>query len=63
MQETVNNFLKRVFGKQGNSIIEVMVAITVITLGVVGAYQIVFKGVTLAATSENRIKAINIARE
>ena len=40
-----------------------MVAITVVTLGVVGAYQIVFKGVTLAATSENRIKAINIARE
>lgn len=59
----VYNFLKWVFGNRGNSIIEVMVAITVVTLGVVGAYQIVFKGVTLAATSENRIKAINIARE
>lgn len=40
-----------------------MVAITVVTIGVVGAYQIAFKGATLAATTENRIKAINIARE
>ncbi len=56
--------LKKIFlNHGGNSIIEVMVVIVVVTMGIVGAYQITSKGIVLAATTENRIKAINIARE
>ena len=46
-----------------NSIIEVMVAILIVTIGVMWAYEIVFRGQTLATTTENRVRAINIARE
>jgi Tfp pilus assembly protein PilV len=47
----------------GNSIIEVMVVIVVVTTGIVGSYQIAFRGNSMSASTEDRIKAINIARE
>lgn len=40
-----------------------MVAILVVSVGIMGAYQIANRGNTLATTTENRIKAINMARE
>lgn len=48
---------------RGNSIIEVMVVIVILTTGIVGTYNILNGGQKLATASENRIKAINIARE
>ena len=48
---------------RGNSIIEVIVVIIILTIGIVGTYGILNGGQKLASTSENRIKAINIARE
>ena len=47
----------------GNSIIEVMVVIIIITTGIIGAYGILDSWQKLSTTAENRIKAINIARE
>ncbi len=35
----------------------------VLTTGIVGAYKILTSGRSLATTTENRIKAVNIARE
>lgn len=49
--------------QRGNSIIEVMVVIIIITTGIVGTYGILNSGQKLSTASENRIKAINIARE
>lgn len=49
--------------KQGNSVIEVMVVIVILTIGLTGAYNIINSGQKLSSTAENRIKAINIARE
>jgi len=49
--------------KRGNSIIEVVVVIVIITIGIVGTYNILNGGQKLSTASENRIKAINIARE
>ncbi|MBP8016627.1 hypothetical protein KAZ01_01330 [Candidatus Gracilibacteria bacterium] len=49
--------------KNGNSIIEIMVVLVVLTVGVVGTYGILNSGQKLASTTENRVKAINIARE
>lgn len=49
--------------ERGNSIIEVMVVIVILTIGIIGAYGILDSGQKLSTTSENRIKAINIARE
>lgn len=49
--------------RRGNSIIEVMVVIIILTIGIIGTYGILNSGQKLATTSENRIKAINIARE
>lgn len=49
--------------KRGNSIVEVMVVIIVLTIGIVGAYNILNSGQKLSTASENRMKAINIARE
>lgn len=46
-----------------SSIIEVIVVIVIITIWLVGAYWILNSWSKLALTSENRIKAINIARE
>ncbi|MCK9272513.1 prepilin-type N-terminal cleavage/methylation domain-containing protein [Candidatus Gracilibacteria bacterium] len=51
------------FNKKGNSIIEVVIVIVILTIGIVGTYEIVNSGQKLATTTENRIKAINIARE
>ncbi|MFZ4461416.1 MAG: type IV pilus modification PilV family protein [Patescibacteria group bacterium] len=48
---------------RGNSIIEVIVVMLVLTTGLTGAYGILSSGQTLAVTTENRIKAVNIARE
>jgi len=49
--------------QRGNSIIEVMVVIIILTIGITGAYNIISSGQKLSSTAENRIKAINIARE
>lgn len=49
--------------QKGNSIIEVMVVILIITVGIVGTYGLLDSGQKLSTTAENRIKAINIARE
>lgn len=49
--------------KRGNSVIEIIVVIIIVTIGIVGAYGIINSGQKLSTTSENRIKAINIARE
>lgn len=49
--------------QRGNSIIEVMVVIIILTIGIVGTYGILNSGQKLSTTSENRIKAINLARE
>ncbi|MDP2103376.1 MAG: prepilin-type N-terminal cleavage/methylation domain-containing protein [Candidatus Gracilibacteria bacterium] len=48
---------------RGNSIIEIMVVIIILTVGIIGTYGILSSGQKLSITSENRIKAINIARE
>ena len=48
---------------RGNSIIEVMVVIVLLSIGIMGTYGIVDSGQKLATTSDNRIRAINIARE
>lgn len=48
---------------RGNSIVEVMVVMVIVTTGIIGTYRILDSGQKLASTSENRIKAINIARE
>ncbi len=48
---------------RGNSIIEVIVVIVILTIGIIGTYGIIDRGQKLANSSENRIKAINIARE
>lgn len=49
--------------KRGNSIIEVMVVILILITGIIGTYGILDGGQKLSSTSENRIRAINIARE
>ncbi len=46
-----------------NSIIEVIVVIIVLTIWIIWTYNILNKWQKLNATTENRIKAINIARE
>ena len=51
------------FNKKGNSIIEVVVVIVILTIWIVWTYEIVNSWQKLATTTENRIKAINIARE
>ena len=49
--------------RKGNSVIEVMVVIIILTVGIVGTYGILNGGQKLSTASANRIKAINIARE
>ena len=51
------------FNKKGNSIIEVVIVIVILTIWIVWAYEIINSGQKLATTTENRIKAVNIARE
>lgn len=48
---------------RGNSIIEVIVVIVILSAGIIGTYGILSSGQKLSTTSENRIRAINIARE
>lgn len=60
------NYIKHNFrpmNKKGNSIIEVIVVIVIITTWLVWAYNILNSWSKLALTTENRIKATNIARE
>lgn len=45
------------------SLIEVMGMIVIISLGLISIWQIIHNGQKLATNTENRIKAINIARE
>lgn len=52
-----------ILNKRGNSIIEIMVVVIILTTGIIGTYGILNSGQRLSITSENRIKAINIARE
>lgn len=49
--------------KDGSTLVEAMVVLVVVTFGVVGTYQILVGGTRLAATTEARIQAINLARE
>ncbi|NCP76824.1 prepilin-type N-terminal cleavage/methylation domain-containing protein [bacterium] len=49
--------------QRGNSIIEVMVVIVILTIGIVGTYGILNSGQKISIGAENRLKAINIARE
>lgn len=51
------------FNKKGNSIIEVVIVIVILTIWIVWTYEIINSGQKLATTTENRIKAVNIARE
>gem|GEM_PF-6694048 len=52
-----------ILNKRGNSIIEIMIVILILTVGIIGTYGILNSGQRLSIASENRIKAINIARE
>lgn len=61
MINLIDNYKKR--GYSWNSIVEVVVVIVIITIWLVGAYWILNSWSKLALTTENRIKAINIARE
>lgn len=61
MNYFINNFNPK--NKKGNSVIEVVVVIVIITIWLVGAYNILNSWTKLALTTENRIKATNIARE
>ncbi len=46
-----------------NTIVEAIVVIVIISFGIIGTFQLVGSGTKLAATTENRILAINLARE
>lgn len=59
----VARFLVRGTPRSGMSVIEVIVAVIILVLGIVGAYGLLDAGGRLATTTENRIKAVNIARE
>ncbi|MDD2487032.1 MAG: hypothetical protein PHS92_01560 [Candidatus Gracilibacteria bacterium] len=50
-------------GNKGNSIIEVVVVIVILTFGIVGTFSILNSSQILSTTTENKIKAINIARD
>ncbi len=47
----------------GSSIIEIIVVILVLTTGIIGVYSILSSSSRLAATTEKRVQAINLARE
>ncbi len=49
--------------QRGNSIIEIIVVLVILTVGISGAYLILSRWNTLVRTTENRIFAINIARD
>ena len=46
----------------GFSIIEVIIALFVLSLGIAGAFQILSSGGKLANTTEHRVVAVNLAR-
>lgn len=60
----MEHFIKKFFRKpKWNSIIEVAVVIMIVTVWLVWAYSILNSWTKLTITTENRIKATNIARE
>ncbi len=52
-----------ILGKRGMSVIEVVVVLVIVTVGIIGAYQIINSGTRLTNTTEKRIQAISYARE
>ena len=55
--------LVRHLDKNGASLIEIMAMIAVLGLAVTAMFSTVIGGIYFARDSENRIKAINLARE
>jgi Tfp pilus assembly protein PilV len=55
--------LVRHLDKNGASLIEIMAMIAVLGLAVTAMFSTVIGGIYFAHDSENRIKAINLARE
>nr|MDD3719912.1 hypothetical protein [Candidatus Gracilibacteria bacterium] len=51
------------YSKSGTTIIEAVIALVIIVIGIIGLYNINDKSQKLATSTENRIKAISIARE
>jgi type II secretory pathway pseudopilin PulG len=49
--------------RRGSSLIEIMAMIAVLGLAITAMFSTVIGGIYFARDSENRIKAINIARE
>lgn len=49
--------------RQANTLIEIMVVIVIVTVGIVGTYALLGSGSRLAASTQNRIQAIGMARE
>ena len=50
-------------GSSGFSIAEVMVVMIVVSVAIVGVFGLVHSGVKLTTLTENRITALNLARE
>ena len=63
MKNLLPQIQKYIRSSRGMSIIEVVVVLVILTVGILGAYQIVNSGVRLTNTTESRIKAIAFARE
>ncbi|MDD3302534.1 MAG: hypothetical protein PHN31_03185 [Candidatus Gracilibacteria bacterium] len=49
--------------KTGSTIVEVMISLFIISTGVIGVYSIYVKSQNLSKSTENRVKALSIARE
>lgn len=54
---------RTVHSKDAMSIAEAMAVIVILSFGLVGTLKLVDSGIKLATTTENRIQAINLARE
>ncbi len=55
--------LVKLLGKRWSSIIEIMAMMTILGIAVTAMFSTVIGGIYFAKDSENRIKAINLARE
>ncbi len=49
--------------RSGTTIVEAMIVLVIVTIGLVGTYELLHGGTKLASTTESRIQAINLARE
>ncbi len=49
--------------RSGATIVEAMIVLVIVTIGLVGTYELLHGGVKLASSTESRIQAINLARE